>query len=927
MPVEEFYNMTSGEALTRLRSSPEGLQDAEARERLQKHGPNELAELTRLNPWKIFLSQFTELLVVILMIAAAISAFIGYQRSIQLGREGFPEEWIDTIVILAIVVVNSLLGFLQEYRAEKAIQALKALSAPKAHVVRSGNRKEVPAREVVPGDIILLETGDKVPADSRLLEAMNLKIDESSLTGESVPISKSTEAIPEEVFLGERKNMVFMGSAVEFGRGRALVAATGMTTELGKIAGMVQTQEETETPLQRRLNRLGRQLTMVIGGAVGIIFSVGMLRGFDLVDNFLTAVSLAVAAIPEGLPAVVTITLALGIQRMARRNALIRKLPAAETLGSATVICSDKTGTLTLAEMNITTLYANFQEHRVEGAGYNPQGRFLGKEGPIDPLKDGTLALLLRAGALNNDATLKTDEKKGWTVQGDTTEGTLIVLAHRAGLDRHTLEAQERRVAEIGFSSDRKRMTTIHASDGRRTAYVKGAPEIILDRCTHVLIHGEIHLLKADDRQRVAEQNKVMASRALRVLALAFKPIPPERRDFQEEWVEQDLIFLGLVGMIDAPREDARAAIGEAKRAGIRVIMITGDHALTATAVAREVDLMGPDGLATTGEDLDRISDGELERVVDRITVYARVSPEHKMRIVRALKKRGHVVAMTGDGVNDAPAIKLADIGIAMGISGTDVSKEASDMVLTDDNFASIVAAVEEGRGIYENMRKFIRYLLSTNSGEVMILFTASLLLQDIPLLPIQILWINLITDGFPALALGVEPKERGLMARKPRDPRASILAGGVGFQIAWVGALMTVGTLALFIWALESRDLNEARTLAFYTTAMFQVFNVLAIRVSRESVFTSGFFGNPALIGAVGLTVGLQFAVMYLGPLQGVFRTVALPLVDLLLATVVASTVFFAVELEKAIRRRYLEAGEGAVVEGRAAVADEPTR
>jgi Ca2+-transporting ATPase len=910
MPEEEFYNLSIEEALERLGSSPRGLSEAEARARLERYGPNELAQLARINPWRIFLRQFTELLVLILIFAALISFAIGYHQSLQPDHEEFPEEWIDAIVILAIVVMNAILGFLQEYRAERAIQALKALAAPKADVERDGERKEVPAREIVPGDIIILETGDKVPADARLLEVANLKVNEASLTGESTPVTKETEVIRDQVFVGERRNMVFMGSTVEFGRGKAAVASTGMATELGKIAGMVQTQEVSETPLQRRLARLAKQLTAIIGVAVVVIFAVGYTRGFDPAVNFLTAVSLAVAAIPEGLPAVVTVTLALGIQRMVRRNALIRRLPAAETLGSATVICSDKTGTITLGEMNITTVYANFQEFRVEGVGYTPQGRFLKEGEPWDPLQDPTTALLLRAGLLNNDATLKREEK-GWRVHGDTTEGTLIVLARRAGLDKEAVEAREPRVAEIGFSSERKRMTTIHATDGRKVAYVKGAPEVLLERSNYILLHGEISLLKAEERERILEQNKVMASRALRVLALAFKPIPPERSDFREEWVEKDLIFLGLVGMIDAPREDAKVAIAQAKAAGIKVIMITGDHALTATAVAREIGLMESDGLATTGDDLDRVSDPELEKIVEKISVFARASPEHKIRIVGALKRRGHVVAVTGDGVNDAPALKMSDIGIAMGITGTDVAKEASDMILTDDNFASIVAAVEEGRGIYENIRKFVRYLLSTNSGEVLLIFTASLLFLPIPLLPIQILWVNLITDGFPALALGVEPKERGLMGRKPRNPRTSILAEGIGFHIAWVGTLMTIGTLVVFAWALESRSIEEARTIAFYTIALFQVFHVLAIRVSRQSVITAGFFGNRALIGAVALTVGLQFAVIYFSPLQAIFRTVALPVDELLMATLVASTIFLAVEVEKAVRRRYFEASE----------------
>ncbi len=916
-----WYNLPAGQVLERLQTSPQGLSTAEAAERLRHHGPNELVQLTRINPWRIFASQFTSLLVIILIFAAIVSGALALST-------GEAEEWIDAIVIMAIVVINAILGFVQEYRAEKAIQALRALAAPLADVIRDGERKAVPARELVPGDIFLLEAGDRVPADGRILEAAGLRTNEASLTGESTPVEKTTEPLEGEVFIGDRSNMAFVGSSVELGRGRAVAVATGMATELGRIAGLVQAEEPTETPLQQRLEKLGKQLGGAILGATAVIFVVGFLRGLGLVLNFLTAVSLAVAAIPEGLPAVVTITLALGLQRMARRHALLRRLPAAETLGSATVICSDKTGTLTLGEMNITTVYANLQEYRVEGAGYDPQGRFLKDGSPLDPLKDPTLETLLRAGVLNNDATVKRDDK-GWRIQGDTTEGTLLVLARRGGMDKDGEEAREPRIAEIGFTSDRKRMTTVHAAGGRRTAYVKGAPEVVLGRCSYILLRGEIVLLGEEDRRKILEQNRAMASRALRVLALAFKPIPPERQDLREEWVEKDLVFLGLVGMIDAPREDAKRAIAEAKRAGIQVVMITGDHALTATAVAREMGILGEGDKAVTGEELDRMGDEELRKAVGNIRVYARVSPEHKMRIVSALQTQGHVVAMTGDGVNDAPALKRADLGIAMGITGTDVAKEASDMVLTDDNFASIVEAIREGRGIFENIRKFVAYLLSANVGEILIMFTATLAFASvIPFLePIQLLWVNLVTDGLPALALGVDPIPADAMRRRPRDPRESPLSREVVSAILFVGIMMAVGTLGLAYWELQVHPVpagagpqdpavTEVRTVAFTFIVVYELILVFAVRNLRRPTAPSELVNNPKLILAVLVSLALQLIVVYIPALDVIFLTAPLDVWDWLRIGTVALAMALAFEGWKALRLRAAR-GSGAAAAG----------
>ncbi len=922
---ESWHALRAEEVLDRLDSSPLGIGPEEAKRRLARHGPNELVQLRGISPLKILLSQFVEPLVVVLIFAAVVSGAIGFVR-------GTAEEWYDAIVILVIVGFNAGFGFFQEFRAEKAIQALKALAAPQAQVVREGEVTMIPSRELVPGDVVLLNAGDKVPADVRLLEVANLRMNEAPLTGESVAVGKRTDPLAASTILPDRKDMAYAGCVVEAGRGRSVVVATGMGTELGKIAGLVQIQESEETPLQRQLDRLGKQLGVVILGIVAFIFAIEYVRGAgDIVEMFLTAVSLAVAAIPEGLPAVVTITLALGLQRMAKRQALIRRLPAVEALGAATVICSDKTGTLTLGGMNVRTILVGGNFYEVEGSGFSPEGRILldGKVVATDSVPE--LERLLHASLLNNDASLKASES-GWKVQGDGTEGALLVLALRGGVKKEEVDRRLPRIAEIPFASERKMMTTIHAPLGEdevarlrtmseaereafvaglpdRIAFVKGAPERVLERCTHILIDGRVRPLAVKERTDLIVENQDMAFRGLRVLAFAYRELPAGLRTMTEEAVEDDLVFLGLVGMMDAPRADAIRAIQMCRDAGIEVVMITGDQKLTAVAIAKEMGIMGPDDAALTGEELDALDPKEFEREVERVRVYARVNPEHKLRIVEAFKKKGHVVGMTGDGVNDAPALKKADLGIAMGITGTDVAKEASDMVLTDDNFASIVHAVEEGRVVYDNIRKFVRYMLSTNSGEVLLIFVAALIGMPLPLIPIQILWVNLITDGFPALALGVEPEEKGIMSRKPRRPKESILSGGMALHIVWVGVLMVVGTLGLyasFLPPVPTPDaLRHPRTIAFLSISMFQVFHVLAIRVWGQSVFTAGFFRNRFLIGAVLLTVGLQFAVIYVPFLAAVFETVPLALDQVLLCTLIASSVFFAAELEKAIRRR----------------------
>lgn len=916
MQERAWYSLSVDEAWARAESSPQGLSQAEAESRLKRDGPNELQEVEAVSPLLLLAQQFVHPLVIILIVAAGIAAYL--------------QEILDAAIIALIVVLNAIFGFVQEYRAERAMQALKQLTAPKAHVLRDENEVTVPTRELVVGDVVLLSAGSKVPADIRLFEVANLLVDEASLTGESVAVHKRLAPVPEGVPLGDRTNLSFMGTVANVGRGRGLVVATGMATELGRIAGMVQEEPVSQTPLQRQLARFAKQLGLAILAVVLFVFFVGYLRDPDaIVELFLTAVALAVAAIPEALPAVVTVGLALGLRRMARRNALIRRLPAVEALGGTTVICSDKTGTLTTGQMNIRIVAVGDREYEVVGEGFAPDGVYRLQGQAVDPTDDEGLMRLLSAALLNNDARL-VQEGPQWTVLGDPTEGALLVAAMRAGLRTEVLETELPRVAEVPFTSERKRMTTIHAPVDAETiaelrargdetlellgeisgkvAWTKGAPEAVLDRCTGAYSGGQTVSLTEEDRETVLERAQSLAGQAYRVLALAYRELPDQLPDLGEETVEADLIYLGLVGMMDAPRQDAIEAVQQAKEAGIEVVMITGDHLLTAEAVAREMGILEEGDEVLAAADLDRLTMEELVERVERVKVYARVSPEHKVQIVRAWKRKGAVVAMTGDGVNDAPALRRSDIGIAMGITGTDVAKESSDVVLTDDNFASIPVAVEEGRGVYENIRKVVRYLLSTNSGEVMILFAAAAVFLPLPLLPLQILWINLITDGFPALALGVEPKERGLMDRPPRNPRAGILSGDMGVHIIWVGLLMTAGSLGLFLWALERGGLDYARSLTFYTVAMFQVFHVLAIRVSRASVFTAGFFGNPWLIGAVALTAGLQLAVIYVPFLQEAFRTVGLQLADLLIATLVASSVFFAVEIEKGIRRR----GEG---------------
>ncbi len=860
-------------ALEQWGSEPtRGLSVELAGERLSDFGPNRLEEVGRVSAWRQFANQFTDFIVLVLVGAALVS--------------GLLQEWIDAIAILAIVVLNALLGFIQEYRAERALEALKKLAAPLARVIRSGEVRNIPAEEVVPGDIMVLEMGDLVPADGRLLEDHLLEVDEASLTGESVPVKKATELILDEnAPLGDRRNMVYSSTVVTYGKGKAVVVATGMKTELGRIAHLVQTIGRERTPLQERLERVGRWLVYGCLLICVVVFGLGLWRGVPPIEIFLTAVSLAVAAIPEGLPAVVTIALALGVRRMVQRNALIRKLPSVETLGSATVICTDKTGTLTQSEMTVRKIGLLDRIIDVTGDGYAPQGDF--KVGGVTvSAEDRDVHLALKIGVLCNNARLKHDgsDGAGWSVVGDPTEGALLTAAAKAGLWREDLEQQYAFLSELPFDSNRKRMSTIwQGATGAVTAAVKGAPDVILSLCTHIQIRHEVREITSEEREFLLQLNNQLANEAMRLLGMAYRRLPEGLGDLSVEELERDLIFAGLMAMRDPPRPEAREAIAKARRAGLEVVMITGDHKSTAEAIAKELDLLHEGDICLTGTELDEINDEKLTDIVEHVRVYARVSPEHKLRIVRAWEGQGRVVAMTGDGVNDAPALKEADIGIAMGITGTDVSKEASDMILTDDNFASIVAAVEEGRAIFDNIRRFIHYLLSCNVGEVLAMFLASLLGMPLPLLPIQILWVNLATDSLPALALGVETPEPGVMDRPPRPPTEGVITSSMARIMAIQGliiGLLTLGAFA-FEYYVVGGGAERARVMAFSTTIFAQNIHAFNVRSERYSIFELGPFSNRWLVAAFGAVILSELAIIYLPIFQPIFKTMPLTLSD----------------------------------------------
>jgi Ca2+-transporting ATPase len=887
-----------------------GLSTEEIGRRLEKYGPNELVERGVKSPWKILWEQLTGIMVVILIISAVVSLVLA--------------EYTDAIVILIIVMLNAVLGFTQEYRAEQAMAALKKMATPRVRVRRAGRTLEVAAQELVPGDVILLEAGNAIPADSRIAESVNLRVQEAVLTGESEPVEKFAHPLEKsDLPVADRRNMLYMGTVATYGRGSAVVVATGMQTELGHIADLIQTVGVEKTPLQRRLEQLGKGLAIAALAIVALVFLVGVLRGEELRLMFMTAISMAVAAVPEGLPAVVTIALALGAQRMLRRQSLIRKLPAVETLGSVTTICSDKTGTLTENRMTVTILDVagnrlNFFEQVRE---YSPQ--LCPKELPdLDLSRQPSASLLLLSGALCNDALIECNEETNtYSAVGDPTEGALVVAAAQAELWKDELEEYFPRTGELPFDSERKRMTTIHRfpsgsmalpqglsilQNQRQADYIaftKGAVDGLLQISDQVWVKDHVEPLTREWAERIQKANNDMAQKGMRVLGMALRWLEQSPETPTEQAIEHGLVFIGMSGMIDPARPEVKGAVAVTRTAGVRPVMITGDHPLTALHIAKELGIAVNDQVLT-GQELAKMSVEELKLVVEELSVYARVSPEHKLKIVQALQEKGHIVAMTGDGVNDAPALKRADIGVAMGITGTDVSKEASDMVLLDDNYATIVAAVEEGRRIYDNIRKFIRYTMTSNAGEIWVMLLAPFLGMPLPLLPLQILWVNLVTDGLPGLALTVEPAERDTMQRPPHPPQENIFGRGMARDILVVGLLMGLVSLGVGFIAWLRGD-PAWQTMAFTTLTMAQMGNALAVRSERFPLWKIGLLSNRLILGAVLLTFILQMAVVYLPFLQEVFNTLPLSAGDLAISLACSLLVYLGVEVYKLISHR----------------------
>lgn len=965
--MPDFYRLNVAETAQTLKTNTEsGLTEEEVRSRREQYGENKLPTESGASLLHLIISQFKNIMVVILLVAAAISFFLGDVK--------------DVIVILVIVILNAALGTYQEYQAEQALAALSAMQVPKVRVRRNGKVEQVSAEDLVPGDIVLLQEGDRVPADGRLVLSKNLQIEEAALTGESHPVEKITDAIPEEnVGIGDRKNMAFMGTSVNYGRGEILVTETGLKTQLGNIASLLMGVEEGQTPLQRRLDQLS--LTLVRGAVLVVIlvFIAGLLRGFNLEQMLITSISLAVAAVPEGLPAIITVSLSMGAARMVKRHALIRRLPAVETLGSVTTICSDKTGTLTKNEMTATLIsLPGHGDVLVSGIGYNTEGGFkdVDEGHELDPKKDPAVGRFLKAMALSTDAYLKPVERGGFEVVGDTTEGALLVAAQKAGWTREVLERDLPRVSELPFSSERKAMTTIHDIKGREAlglfdnadfiAITKGAPDNLIEWATGEHLPDKVEPLTEERRAKWREQVNGMAAKGLRVLGIAYRPLTAVPKEVKPD-IERELNLLGLVGILDPARPEAKAAVQVAREAGIRPVMITGDHALTAEAIARDLGIIYEGDKAITGAEIEKMDETQLAQAVQKTSAFARVSPEHKLRLVKILQGQQQVVAMTGDGVNDAPALKQADIGVAMGITGTEVSKGAADMVLTDDNFASIVAAVEEGRVIYDNLRKFVRFLLSSNVGEILVMFVAIIIGMPIPLLAIQILWVNLVTDGLPAIALGFEPGEPEVMKRKPRPQDESIFSHGVGTQIIFLSIVLAIVTLVGFAYGHYTHGMNpfdntlgienlsreqlvsfidpayvpeewdtwsderqeeeltkepeegghEAenpilahaemipRTIAFTVLAFGQLFHVMGIHGGdRESFFNVWFRGNMFLMWAILLTFVLQLLVIYVPFFQTVFETHTLDLDELMISFVLSAVVLLVIEADKAYRR-----------------------
>ncbi|MBN3942291.1 cation-translocating P-type ATPase [Nostoc sp. NMS9] len=933
-----WHSLEVDKALDLLDSNADsGLTPQEIQQRLQKYGPNELEETAGRSAWEILLDQFKNIMLLMLIGVALISGFLDLM-ALREGRLKSGEvPFKDTIAILAIVILNGILGYVQESRAEKALAALKKMTSPLVRVLRDARLVEIAAKELVPGDVMLLEAGMQIAADGRLIEQSNLQVRESALTGEAEAVNKQASLkLPEETSLGDRLNVVFQGTEVVQGRAKVLVTNTGMTTELGKIAAMLQAVESEPTPLQQRMTQLGNVLVTGSLILVAIVVVGGVIKdgGFKNIQELLeVSLSMAVAVVPEGLPAVITVTLALGTQRMVRQNALIRKLPAVETLGSVTTICSDKTGTLTQNKMVVQSISTNNKTFRVTGEGYSPTGDFQLNGQKISLEESPEISALSVACAVCNDSVLQKEQGE-WAILGDPTEGALLTLAGKAGIEKDQWNSKLPRVAEFPFSSERKRMSVISQVEGVATGeassrgvdtaiagflqsepylmFTKGSPELTLARCTQIHLGNDTGRLTEEQRQKILAENDLMASKGLRVLGFAYKPlveIPPEGSD---ETSEQDLVWLGLVGMLDAPRPEVRAAVQECREAGIRPVMITGDHQLTARAIATDLGIAQEGDRVLTGQELQRMTDQELEQNVDLVSIYARVSPEHKLRIVQALQRRGRFVAMTGDGVNDAPALKQADIGIAMGITGTDVSKEASDMVLLDDNFATIVSATKEGRVVYTNIRRFIKYILGSNIGEVLTIAAAPLIgLGGVPLTPLQILWMNLVTDGLPALALAVEPPEPDVMQRPPFSPRESIFARGLGSYMIRIGIIFAIITIALMWWAYQHTHAAgyqgnpEAwKTMVFTTLCIAQMGHAIAIRSNNRLTIEMNPFSNIFVLAAVVVTTILQLMLVYVPPLRDFFGTHYLNMQELGVCIGFSALMFVWIEAEKIFLR-----------------------
>ncbi|MDY6892696.1 MAG: HAD-IC family P-type ATPase [Chloroflexota bacterium] len=890
----QWFRLTSEETLEALGSGHAGLTEEETKARLVNYGANELQRKKKVSPLVVFLRQFLSPLIYVLLVAVIISLVV--------------EHYIDAGVIMSVLLINAIIGYIQETRAEEEMEALLEMAAPRAKVRREGKVRYVQAAEIVPGDILILESGDRVPADARIVESSNLKVNEAILIGESIATEKHTGALRADTALAERKNMVHMGTIVSYGRATAVVVATGMSTEMGKIAQAIKKIEPEPTPLQKSIRKLSLYLVILFTLVCSLLVIVGIIQGLTWLEIFLVAVAAAVSAIPEGLPAVVTVILALGMRTMAQRNAIIRKLVAVETLGAATVICTDKTGTLTRNEMVVSEIVVDGKVIEISGDGYQPKGEFRQDGQSVIPEEHYPLMLLLRIGALCNDALLSTyDEHYG--ILGDPTEGALLVAAAKAGLKRERLEEIYPRLDEIPFQSEKQYMATLHPHNGGRVVYVKGAPERILSLSTYILRDGSIIPLADDDIEAIQEANLTMAAQAMRIIAFAYLELPVDAVEIEETDILMNLTFVGLVGMNDPPREEAIDAVAQCKRAGIKVVMITGDNKITAESIARKMNL--PSGRTVVGAELQQMSDDELARQIEGISIFARVEPLHKLRIVDALKKRGQVVAMTGDGVNDAPALRAANIGIAMGIKGTDVAKETADMVLADDNFASIVAAVDEGRTIFNKLRNVLFFLLSTNIGELLAFLLSLIFVGQSPLLAVQIIWVNLVTDAAVGLPLGLEPKSGDELQQPPRHPRVGLIYPGLLFRVAFLATMMGLGVFAVFRWWYGNVSLDEARTMAFCTLVAFEWFRAFNARSDEHTVFKLGILRNRYLILSITVAVILQMIVVYAPFMQAAFSTVPLSLAQWGSIIGIAGALFTAEELRKVVAPRLFRRGK----------------